>query len=249
MVGALLAVAVSLAWTPGGNPPETTSVAVTAADPVTVVAPWLESGEVLVASTVILPLGLEVEDGVAVFDYDLAGLSPALVEHEDAEHQGDVVVMPERWMLTTEAGVEVEAVTSRRDSTVRFDLPSLDDEVATISLIGWRVATVFGNRIEMPIEVGATGSLRNGIVSIETVLEQRTSTIVQLDLDETGDDWQLPIIRPRQPAWRVTGRQGGGVQLIWDGVDAPDTLVLEDAGFEMREVAGDILVVDQRDEL
>jgi hypothetical protein len=213
------------------------------------VAPWLEPDEARVGSAFILPRGLEVADGFATLTYDLAGLSPSLVEHEDADYQGDVVIAPEHWVLTTTGGARIEATTGRRDSSVRFEMPPGDETVAAVNLVGWRIATAFGERLELPIEVGSAGTFRSGTVTVDTVLEQRVSTIVQFDFDETGDAWQLAVIRPTDPAWRVSGGGSGGLQVSWDGDDAPTKLVLEDAGFEMRAVAGDILVVDQRDAL
>ena len=84
-------------------------------------------------------------------------------------------------------------------------------------------------------------------MTIETVLEQRFSTIVQFGFDEVDDDWQFPAVLPLDGSWRVSGRQGGGIQLIWDGADAPDRVTLEDGGFRMGSVVGDLRVLDQRD--
>lgn len=208
-------------------------------------APFVEPGEVLIGSTALLPRGVEVEDGVAVFHYELAGIGPALPIDEDSEHHGDVLMVPERWQLTTTAGAVVESTVGPRNNSVRFDLPSVDDTVDRIELVGWRVATPIGDRAELPIEKGAAGTFRSGTAVIETVLEQSTSTIVQIDFDRSGEDWQSGLLRPLEPGWRVTGRQGGGIQLIWDGDDVPVSVILEDVGFSMREAKGNLLVVDE----
>ncbi len=216
------------------------------------VEPWFEAGEVMIGATALLPRELTVEDGVAFLDYDLTGLGPTLVGDHDEERpdlatpHGDHLAMPERWVLTTESGRDVSATTGPFDSSVRFELPAPDDEVAAITLVGWRIAVPFGYRIELPIEEGATAEMRRGTVTIETVLEQSISTIVQIDYDNSGDSWDADVaLRPLDTHWRTSGRQGGGLQLIWDGDDAPTFVVLEDAGFEMRPVAGEIPVVDQ----
>ena len=44
------------------------------------------------------------------------------------------------------------------------------------------------------------------------------------------------------PGWRVSGRAGGGIQLIWDGSDAPQSVILEDVSFEMRPLAEAVIV-------
>ena len=210
-------------------------------------APFLEEGEVVFGSTVLLPRGLEVEDGVARFSYELAGLSPSLMEQDDADYQGDVLMMPESWELTTGAGAVVEATTGRNDGSARFELPAAEDTVARIELVGWRVATVFGDRVELEIVEGATGSLRSGQVTIETVLPQTTSTIVQIDHDHAGGEWGFGAPHPLDRGWRVSGMQGGGIQLVWEGDDAPDSVVIEDAGFEMRPESGRVVVMEQGD--
>jgi hypothetical protein len=246
VVGGLLAGAVLILGGPGRE--ETAS---SASAPVTITTvptaaavPFFEEGEMVVGSTVLLPRELDVEEGVARLSYDLAGLGPSLTERDDADYQGDGLMMPELWELTTESGVVVEDTTGRFDRSVRFELPSADDVVARIELVGWRVGTVFGDRVELDIAEGETGLLRSGRVTIETVLEQSTSTIVQVDFDRSGGEWGGGEPRPIDGGWRVSGMQGGGIQLIWEGPDVPERVVLEDTDFEMRPVSGRLLVVE-----
>ena len=246
LIGVVLVGLVSLIWDSPVAEPVVPTVPTSVAKAVEI-APWLEQGETWIGSAIILPRGLEVEGGVAVFEYELAGLSPSLTERDDVEHQGDVVALPENWVLTTKSGAIVEASTGPGAESIRFELPDPDDQVATIDLVGWREARTRGDRVEMSIEVGATGVFQSGTMTIETVLEQRFSTIVQFGFDEVDDDWQFPAVLPLDGSWRVSGRQGGGIQLIWDGADAPDRVTLEDGGFRMGSVVGDLRVLDQRD--
>lgn len=238
----------SVLWFSGSGdsePATTTSSSVVTSSPATTTAPFLEEGEVVFGSAVLLPRSFEVEDGSAVLDYDLAGLGPSLVTGDDQEYDGDVLMMPELWELTTRAGVVIEETTGMHDSVVRFELPSADDTVERVELVGWRAATAFGERLQLDIVEGETGSFRSGQVTIETVLEQSISTIVQIDFDTTGDGWGGGWLRPVDGGWRVSGRQGGGIQLIWEGTDAPAQVVLEDVGFEMRPRSGRVVVIDQ----
>ncbi len=248
LVGALVGGAISLAWF-GPDAEEAVAVAPPTSIVPTLtpsVAPWFEEGEVLIDATAILPRLVETDEGVVVFEYDLVGLSPALVAHEDLEHRGDVLVLPEKWVLTTGGGVDVDAVTGPRDHSVRFDLGSSDDVMATLHLVGWRVAVPFGDQVEMLVEAGVSGSLRSGDLTIATVLDQTNSTIVQLDFEPSGGDWESAgLPRPLDPGWRLSGRDGG-FQLIWDGDDAPKQIVLESAGFEWRPANGNILILDKR---
>ena len=141
------------------------------------------------------------------------------------------------------------ATTGPFDSSVTFDLPVGETEVASIILSGWRLAVPFGERVAIDIEEGATATTRQGTVTIETVLEQSISTIVQIDFEHGGGSWvTTTALRPVDATWRVSGRQGGGLQLIWEGDDAPTSVILEDSGFEMRPVVGEVVVYQGDDE-
>lgn len=247
LIGALLTGLLLMIWSPAGsesNAERSAPVATTV--PETTAPPFLEPGEVLIGATALLPRDLVIDGSTVVFDYDLAGLGPTLIGDEDSQYQGEVTAFPERWVLTTESGLQVEEITGPRDTSTWFELPSEEEVVATISLIGWRVPTPFGERIELTVVEGASGSFRSGVATIETILEQSTSTIVQIDFDRAGADWHNGVPRPLDPRWRVSGTSGGGIQLIWDGADAPTEITLEDFGSGMRPIAGDILVIDER---
>lgn len=242
VVGVLLAWGIVRAFDADLTPSDTESAPETSAvATATSALPWFEAGEVLMEATVLLPRGLSVEDDLAVLEYDLAGLSPTLENREDAEARGDVVVLPATWVLTTSDGASVDATTGPDDRRVRFELP-VGAGVARIELVEWRVATPLGSRVELPITSGASGILRSGRVQIATVLEQANSTIVQVDLDQPSGDWEprgIPV--PLDQHWRVAGQEGG-FQLIWEGQNAPEELVLEDTAVEWRPVQGSIPV-------
>lgn len=248
-LGVAIVTVASLLWFPAdtGAAPRPTVPTSSAPTSTTAATPWFEPAEVLIDATAILPRSLDNDDGVVVFEYEVAGLSPALVEHEDSEHPGDVLVLPERWVLTTGNGATVEAVTGPQDRSVRFELGGSDDTVATIHLVGWRVATPFRDRVEMLVQPGASSSLRTGELRIIRVLDQANSTIIQLDFEHTGGDWEFgELPDPLDPGWRLAGRDGG-FQLIWDEDDeVPEQIVLEDAAFEWRPVGGNILILDVR---
>jgi len=220
----------------GGSAPGTTAESARSS-----LVPWFEVGEVLVESTLLLPRGLSVENDVAVLEYELAGLSPALGEAEGIAGSGDVVVLPATWVLTTTEGASVEATTGPADRRVRFELP-IGATVDEIQLIEWRVATPLGDRVELPVESGASATLRSGQVRIATVLDQSNSTIVKIDVRGLGGEWEPhgnPL--PLDQGWRAAGPEGD-YQLVWDGADAPDQLVLEDTAAAWRPVQGSILV-------
>ena len=207
LAGLIVASAIGLMLN-GDNSGETTTSTTTTSTLAPEAEPWIEPGEVMIGATAILPRELNIDGGTAFFDYDLAGLAPSLAVPEDTEDTGgDFAVMPEEWLLTTTSGSRVTGATGPFDTSVSFDLAE-DEEVASIVLTGWRVATPFGDRAELPIETGATATMRRGEVSIETVLEQSISTIVQVDFDDGGDPWVNVVLSPVDTRWRVSGRQG-----------------------------------------
>ena len=211
LLGAALA-GVVLFW-PNSEPqvsaqPTTETTTTTSAPEI---EPFLEAGEVVFGATALLPRGLEIEDGVARFSYELAGLGPTLGTTDFFLPAGDVLTFPETWVLTTETGATVGGTTGPLASTARFELPSANAVVAQIEVIGWRRATPFGERLELPIEVGSSATFRSGEAIIVTVLEQRTSTIVQIDFDSNGGDWHNGILRSAEPGWRFSPRQSQGI--------------------------------------
>jgi hypothetical protein len=242
-------VAVALSGVFGGDGPDaTTSTMPSTTVPEPSVEPWFLPGEALIGATVILPVGLEVEDGVAFFDYELAGLAPTLFGGDDDADTsvpvGDPLELPEMWELTTVAGDIVPATTGPQASSVRFELPSGDADVATISLVGWRIPVPFGDSVNLPVESGASGRLRGGTVTVSSVLEQSISTVVSIDLDHSDVLWPPEVaLRSRDPRWRPAGRSGG-LQLTWEGADAPDSIVIEDVGYELRPVSGSVVVYE-----
>jgi len=214
----------------------------------TTIEPWFEPGEVMIGATALLPGSLDVKDGIVTFHYDLVGLAPTLVENETAPGlampAGDVLEFPEIWQLTTESGKTVGSSTGPRDSSVRFEMPSPDDEVASITLTGWRVLIHIGDSVSVPLENGASGELRRGTVTVSAVLEQSISTVVHIDFEGAEDPWQVRVdLRPLDPHWNVSSRQAG-MQLTWNGTDPPPTIVLEDAGYDLVPVSGSLLVYD-----
>jgi len=249
LVGVIVA-AVLAAGLGGQEQVATTTTQTTAPPVVQSQEPWFQPGEAVIGATVVLPGALNIDDGTAYLSFDLVGLAPTLFPDDRlsglAMPAGDPMELPEIWELATVAGETVTGTTGPSSRSVSFDLPSPDDEVATITLVGWRVPVPFGESVTLPVEEGATGELRRGTVTFASVLEQSISTIVTVDFDREGDLWQSWVeLRPRDGHWRVSGRQGGGMQLTWDGDDAPDSIVIEDAGYELFPVTGSILVYDE----
>jgi hypothetical protein len=252
LVGVVIAVSLAVLLRDGEETvTTTTTTSLTASEPQ--IEPWFEAGEVLIGATAILPRELDIDDGTAYFDYDLAGLGPTI--RDDGEERldlatphGDHMAMPEHWVLMTTSGQTIPGTSGPFDTSVSFDLPDENDTVTSITLVGWRIAAPLAEQIELTIVAGESATMQRGSVTIETVLEQSISTIVQVDVDHVGDSWESNIsLRPLDRHWRTTGRQGGGLQLIWEGTDPPETVVLEDAGFTMRPVTGEILVFEDED--
>lgn len=245
VLGAIVAAALSFGLDGSASDQSATTQAPVETQTVIEVEPWFENGEVRFGPTVILPRGLRIDGGTAIFDYELAGLGPSRQARDDSETQGSVVVVPEQWLLTTVSGAQVEATTtSTQTASVRFDLPDQDAEIDTISVVGWQVGAVFGDTVELPVQKAASAVYRGGTVTMETVLEQRVSTIVRLVTSGVDGDGRSAFFLPAEPGWRVSGGQ-----LIWDGEDAPEMVTLENVVFDWTTVSSEVVVFDRASQL
>ncbi len=246
------------AWVEGDEPEDTTSPATTTAptvDPVVVEAPWVDGG-VRFRSTVLVPISFVVGDGTAELEFDLVPLHWTARHEEDELFADELPVQPEFWELTLDGGQVIEAVTTIDDAVVRFDVPVDVDaaDVVSVRVTGWRLAVPVGGEMTLPVEEGAAGSFPDGsTVEIDRVLEQSTSTIVQLDSTATEAAWtghSLAAFRTQDPGWRISFRfgQSSNVQLIWEEPGAPGEVVLIQLDPAWRPIAADVVVIGETDE-
>jgi hypothetical protein len=192
--------------------------------------PWVASGEVVFETTVLVPGGLAVDGGEASLEYTLQSLAPRSGLETAGEDEQAPIAFPEHWRLTTTSGEEIVSTVHEPTDGVRFDVAAtltLDD-VARVDVTGWRLAVPVGSVREMAITAGSEADFGAGnVVVIDTVIEQTTSTIVQVDVLHPEDHWDEVFVAPVDPGWRVAGRQEGGLQFIWDGSEVPPVLTLQ----------------------
>ena len=232
-----------------------TTTTVIGAEPVFVEAPWIEGG-VRFRSTVLLPISFVVGDGTGELEFDLVPLHWTARTGQDELLSDELPVQPEQWELTLEGGVVIEAVTTLDDDVVRFDVPADADaaDVNTVRVTGWRLAVPVGSKLAVPVEVGARGVFPDGSsIEIDTVLEQSSSTIVQLNSTAADASWtghSLGAIRTEDPGWRTSFRfgQASNVQLIWEGSGAPGELVLSQIDPAWTPIDADVVVIGGADE-
>ena len=235
IIGALLGIASLVAW--GIIQNDRVVAAGTAAPPETTTStepPWVAPGEATFESTVVVATSFTIEDDVATLEYELTNLAPSLPpDVEEPEHLvDDTPVLPELWELRRAVGAPIAATTGPQSTNVRFEVPAgtaLDD-VVDIRIVGWRAATPLGDHVELAVESGATDSLEGGTeFVVATVLVQTTSTIVQIDVDRPHGEWESlgGLVQPADHGWRTSFRDGG-IQLLWEGADAPDRLTLDE---------------------
>ena len=203
-----------------GDPTTTTSIPA---------IPWINPSEIVFASTILVPTSFTVDRGFAELEYELHSLSPlsGIEVHDHPEPH--VVVYPERWELETRSGTSVLVDVNEGATKVRFavDDDATVDDVRQIRLTGWRAAAPLEEQLTVPLETGTTVVYAGGTtITVDTVLEQKTSTIVQVDVDHPESEWDTIFATPADPGWRVSGRQDGGLQFIWEGDDPPGEIVL-----------------------
>jgi len=257
-VGSLIGAGAFLGWRlvsddddqAAADPEETSTTAST----VEVEAPWIEGG-VRYETTVIVPMGLTVEDGVAALAYRADTISPALSRDDDTGEPGtpdDILFRPEQWVLEIAGSEPVAAVTGPKAREVRFPVPetAVGDDVVAVQVVGWRRAVLAGSSVTLPLEEDATGTLADGtVLTLRTVLEQATNTIIQVDV-ETPDmgDWHPdgPIARASDGRWRLSGGFGGGdFQMIWEGEDGPDEITLIQNSPMWEPVADQVTIIGE----
>lgn len=248
IVGMTLAAIVIVLFAPSQRPATGTSPDSTAESPeqtVQTTVPWVAAGEVQFESTVLISTEVVAGDGIAVLKFDLATLAPS--GGTRAQLDGDPVLdaLPDRWSLSTVSGGGTVETTDPGASSVRFNVRTglLTEHISDIRLIGWRVAVPNNERITLDLATGESGKFAGGTdVTVETILEQSNSIIVQLDVDQPHDRWNRIEIDAVDPGWRRAGRLSGGLQFIWDRLDAPPVLVLEQSSPTWVPVEGDIVV-------
>jgi len=230
VIGAVagLLVAVGLVTLIGASPPnpndETTTAETTTTTPATAI-PWRSPDETVFESTVLIPGDVVADDGTITLDYELESLGPG---HGAALDASNVDASPDRWeiLLISGGGTVVETEIGARSVTFELRSGVTLEHVAAINLIGWRAAVPVGETIVLDVRQGAGGAFAGGTtVTVETVLEQANSVIVQLAIDQPRDEWDRIGIDAVDPGWRESGRDGG-IQYIWDRGAAPEVIEL-----------------------
>ncbi len=239
---------------------------------------WVLGGGARFESVVIRPLELDVTDGGAVLEYEIVGLAASAFELFIGPAESPPPVLPEVWRLTVSDGRSVEAsvappapVTVGETQTirgsVRFDeLPAGadEDEIVEIAVVGWRVATPVVEEIGMSAEVGSAARLFDGTsIVLDTVIEQRSGSILDFDVDSLPNPWRVSERFPfgastafegTGPGWLRasstiggTGLTGGatGFQLRWSELEVPPSFVVRYTTVAWTPLAGELIVVSE----
>jgi hypothetical protein len=253
-VAATLGALAALAWDDGRVSatavPSTTTTAPVAVPPE---PDWLEQGGVRYESTVVLAGPLEVADGVARIDFEVATIGQNPVGFGYLQVPSP---LPEVWRLTTVGGATVEATTGPPRlaqnysetpdlpaGTVRFDLPADlgPTDIATVEVTGWRVAVPVEFEVTLDAGAGASYEMFDGtVLTLGRVLEQRDTTILDFDLDTPADPWLRwgrstsgslgPIsgFRPAGAGWATSGTTtSDGFQLTWGAPTPPSQVTID----------------------
>jgi len=199
--------------------------------------PWYRQHETLVGTSAILPDALTVEGGEAVLHYQVLTIAPRptgiIVVDENGNGPG-AGVGPESWVIETTDG---EYPGESRNSDVheaRFEVDDRFDvnKVTGIRITRYRMRVPYGYDVELLPQTGAMVTLDDGYsMSIATLLPQSVSFIVHLDMEHPMDLFSTdpnPVrVNGAGPEWTTaTPRLSGGVQLVREGPEVPDPLVL-----------------------
>ncbi len=235
---------------PAAQTPATTTATTAAPTAIAMEAPWVEGG-VRFRSSVLVPLSFVVDEGRAEIEFEVVPLHWTVDEETTVE---EIPVQPERWVLTTTTGGTFTAATVLGDGVVRWDVPGdlTPDDVSSVMVVGWRIAVPIGETVTVPLESGANAAFSDGTeIEVDAVLEQLSSTIVQLNSRLPDDPWHhgssLAVVEIRDPGWRIGFRfnQSSNVQLIWAGGGAPDEVQLEQGYPLWMPVAAETVVIGE----
>jgi hypothetical protein len=242
---ALAGLGIALAPNAGHTAPPTTSAAVatTIAD-----AWWFSPAESVVGPTAVLVQDVEMDGSELVVRYELRDLAPEAIgrmrtlEESNpffASPREEPVVAPERWVLETVSGEYEGLSRSARTPAARFDVPDgfVIGTITGLRLESYRMRMPYVFDIEVEPIPGTTYELDEGFsFTIVRVLEQSSTTILQIDYLTPSDDFTAGeptpvIISGVGPEWlsynqRQAGGVFGGLQLIREGGDLPDTVTL-----------------------
>ena len=169
------------------------------------------------------------------------------------------VVLPEEWELITDTGDVVAAISDPPRTTaflegsddggvadsIRFETEdgSEIETVTAVRITGWRVAVPIETVAELAGVSGSSATLLDGtVMSIQTILEQRTGALIDFDLDRPSDPWRVAVdlgfgasteFVGDGPGWGRasatiggTGLGGGitGFQLVWSEPTPPEVV-------------------------
>lgn len=252
-----------------------TTTTVAGVEPVALEPAWTDEAGVRFESTVIVVDDFYVEDDSAVLDYRLIALGGG-----NGFFFGGAqlpVVLPEDWELVTQSGgivtavsdpprntefVEGATVTGLADS-IRFEAGDGTElgEVAAVRVTGWRVAVPVETVAEMAGVSGASARLFDGtVMSIQTILEQRTGALIDFDLERPSDPWRVGIDQGfgvstefvgAGSGWKRAsstigglGLSGGitGFQLVWNDPTPPDVVRVRASLVSWEPLGGDVTI-------
>ena len=251
-----------------------TATTVAPADPIPIEPQWTDDGGVRFESTVIIVDDFAVEENTAVLDYRLVALGGASRFFFGGAHLPSV--LPETWELIDDDGLVISAASDppRNDvfseepavglaDSVRFETEdgSPIGTVAAVRITGWRVAAPIETVAELAGISGSSATLFDGtVMSIQTILEQRTGALIDFDLDRPTDPWRVVVDQGfgastefvgDGPGWGRasatiggTGLEGGitGFQLVWSERTPPEVVRVRARILTWQPLAGSVTV-------
>ena len=213
---------------------DATAASTTTVEPVVREAPWVPNG-VRFRTTVLVPESFTVADARVELAYSLVNLGPGL-EGDAGDDAGgvpiDVVARPEQWELQIEGAPPIAASTRPSAERVSFEVPdgTRRQDVVSMRVTGWRLAVALGSEVVLDLSDGARGEFADGTsVTVDFVLDQTSSKIVDVDVEAATDEWHGAEsfgLRADDARWRIATQDPHRIQLIWEGGDAPDSMVL-----------------------
>ncbi|MCB1247156.1 MAG: hypothetical protein KDB69_07820 [Acidimicrobiia bacterium] len=258
VVGAIGAFAVGGGFSDATAAVESTTTSTTEALAAEARTYFFDPNETVIATSVIVPVSLEVREDTVNLDYDVMSLAP-LGENAaarellaDTEFGGGdeelTPIFPLAWTLTTVDGTEIDTAIANVDvSVARFpvDTPITADDIETIEVTRYLVSTPVD--VEIHIAEGYRVSPFPGLtltVGKRTDLDNQTAFEVFATSDVPIQSHWI-FLRGGGPSWESasTASQGSGAwAVVWDATDLPAELPVRVLGTAWLEGEGPVAV-------
>jgi hypothetical protein len=202
------------------------------------VSPTSPSSEILVGSSVIVPVSVVGAGSSVGIEYEIFSVAPN-ASHDSA---GTPTLYPKSWKLTTESGTVDGGPEGIEAGVALFELPAGTDASGILAveitdpLVAYPLNALFELSEENPSAVISPG-VHAELVSISHEGEATVVTLELIAVDPIDLSFTVEGVGPGWSSEQIRER-GSVVELLWVGDGVPDVMTFRAAGIEWVELEG-----------